>query len=182
MSTEHDTHATETSGDSRRWLVAHATALLESVATSNYACYGRGGVPRYPVTRPVTPLATDPAVLCAELLAQDVQGNVRLAWLDLELSSAEDDSRRVVWSAYDAARRLQVVWAWDFYRILSHVALRVQLPGADQTPDASWAAALDAVRALQPGDTLALNVRSVCGDIHQGHTLAQAAVEWEKQQ
>lgn len=179
MDTAHETQATASPGESRRWLVVQAAALLESVATSNYACYGRGGVPRYPVTRPVTPPAGDP-VLCAELLAQDEQGNVRLACLDLEFSSAADDSRRAVWSAYDAARRLQAVWAWDFYRILSHVALRVQVPGADDTPDAPWAAALDAMRALQPGDTLALNVRSACGDIHQRHTLAQPAVEWGK--
>ncbi len=173
MSTEQSTDA---SPGSPRWLVVQATALLQSVATSNYACYGRGGVPRYPAGQPA-PSAADPAALCAELLALDADDRVTLACLDLEFSSVEQGPQRVVWGAYDAARRLQVLWVWDFYRIQSHVALRLRLPG-DHAPDAAWAAALDAVRALRPGETLALNVRSACGDIHQRHTLAGAAVEW----
>jgi predicted metal-dependent phosphoesterase TrpH len=32
-----------------RWLVIQTTAVLDVVATDNYACYGRGGVPQYGV-------------------------------------------------------------------------------------------------------------------------------------
>ena len=65
----------------RRWLVAQASALLEAVAATNYACYGSAGVPRYggvPSRQP-----KDASTLCAELIVRGPQGENRLAWIDL---------------------------------------------------------------------------------------------------
>lgn len=163
----------------RRWLVVQASALLEAVAATNYACYGSAGVPRYGVAQPARQ-PKDESTLCAELVVRSPQGEIRLAWIDLDLEPVQRSDRQVVWGAYDAARRLQVLWVWDFYRILSHVVLRGGLPPApDVTPDPAWQGTLDALRALAPGDQIELKVQSACGNIHQRHTLDRPAVEWE---
>lgn len=158
------------------WLVVQATALLQSVATANYACYGRAGVPRYP--RPATsePPA-GPATLCVEALLRDPTGEVTLAFLDLDLVLHQQDKHQVVWSGYDATRHVQVVWVWDFYRILSHAVLRGAVP-PQGTPDAAWNTAIEALRAVKPDFTIEFQVRSACGDIHQVHRVERPAVTW----
>lgn len=163
-----------------RWLVLQASALLESVASANYACYGRAGVPTYPVER--RPVEHDAApVLCAEMLVKQPEGAVRLACLDLEFALASQDDRQVVWSALDVPRQLQVLWVWDFYRILSHAVLRLRLPRKDQGADVDevWQSGLEALRAVAPGDAIEFSVRSACGDIRQVHAVAAGAAEWE---
>jgi hypothetical protein len=171
-----------TSDAAPRWLVVQASALLESVATANYACYGRGGVPHYPAaTLPAS--ASRPSqngtTLCVELTVRDAQGMIRLACLDLDLKNLEHSARQVAWSGYDQARHLQVLWVWDFYRIQSHVALRAAVPAKDVTPDPTWQGTLDAIRAIVPGDEIRFDVRSACGDIHQVHTVEHNAAEWK---
>jgi hypothetical protein len=165
-----------------RWLVIQASALLESVATANYACYGRGGVPHYPAGQPAAPSSRpspNGTTLCVELIVRDAQGAVRLACLDLDLKNLEHSARQIAWSGYDQARHMQVLWVWDFYRILSHVALRAAVPAQDETPDATWQGTLDAIRAVTPGDEIRIEVRSACGDIHQSHTVEHKAVDWK---
>ncbi len=161
----------------RRWLVVQAHAVLESVATSNYACYGRQGVPRYPVPRTAQQQPAEP-VLCVELHISAPDGSSRLALVDLELARYEQTDRYVVWQTYDAGRRLQVIWTWDFYRILSHVALRFGLPDGGQASDALWQSVLDTARAIDTGDTIALRVQSRCGSIDQRHTITERPHEW----
>jgi hypothetical protein len=181
-----------------RWWVVQATAVLESVATTNYACYGRPGVPRYPIPRR-TGNGQEPSELCVELMARGADGSLRLACLDLTLNQHDKTDQRVVWTGYHAAQHLQVIWVWDFFRIQSHVALRVAEPlpfptGENLIPgpsplngeggfreglDAAWQDALAAIRALAVGDQISFDVRAACGDIHQGHTLASPAKIWE---
>jgi hypothetical protein len=162
----------------RRWLVVQASALLESIATGNYACYGRVGVPHYPaVRRPASD--QQPGELCVEMLVRAADGTLRLACLDLTLTPHEKTDQRVIWNGYHAVQHLQVIWVWDFFRILSHVALRVAEPPPGITPDAAWQDALDAIRAVVPGDQISFDVRSACGDIHQSHALTAPAKAWE---
>jgi hypothetical protein len=163
----------ETPAPPRRWLVIQTTAVLESVATQNAVCYGAPG-PFGTVQPP-----TDPGQLKPMLTVRDAGSQVRLRCSDLVLKRVEDAPHRMVWSGYDQTQHTQVLWVWDFYRIQSHVALRAALPPGEAAVDESWQAALDALRAMQPGDSLALDVISACGDIHQRHTLARPAVEWE---
>jgi hypothetical protein len=171
-----------TSDAAPHWLVIQASALLESVATANYACYGRVGVPHYPAAT-LTPPASRPSqngtTLCVELTVRDAQGAIRLACLDLDLKNLEHSARQVAWGGYDQARHLQVLWVWDFFRIQSHVALRAALPPKDVTPDATWQGTLDAIRAMVPGDEIRFEVRSACGDIHQSNTVEHKAVDWK---
>lgn len=159
------------------WLVVQATALLQSVATANYACYGRAGVPRYPYPAASKP-PEGPATLCVEALLRDQAGEVTLACLDLDLVLHQQDARQAVWSGYDAARHVQVVWAWDFYRILSHAVLRGAILPKDGAPDPAWDAAVEALRAVKPGFTVEFHVRSACGDIHQAHRVERPAASW----
>jgi len=164
---------------SRRWLLVQATALLASVATQNYVCFGGGPVPRYGLPPPPTP-AADPAGLVLTLMLQDAAGKTRLECPGLELSLRDATVRHLVWTGYEAARRLQTIWVWDFYRIQSHIALRVRVPAGDVSEKAAvaWKETLDAVRALKPGDQIVVDVKSACGDIHQSHALSAAPVEW----
>ncbi len=74
---------------------------------------------------------------------------------------------------------MQVIWVWDFFRILSHVVLRIGVPREGQTSDALWQTTLDVARAMAAGDVIAFKVQSQCGNIHQQHTLAAAPFEWE---
>lgn len=165
----------------RRWMVVQTTALLESVATGNIACYGRGGVPRYPLSP--TPPEPQPeiATLCVEVHLQAPDGTTRLALLDLDFTQSEQSKERTIWSVYDAARRLQIIWIWDFYRILSHIILRIGVPQEGQTSDALWQSMLDIARAMGKGDVLTLKVQSRCGNIQQQHTLTRAPYEWSRE-
>jgi hypothetical protein len=162
---------------SRRWLVAQATAVLESAAAQNYVRYGSRGVPVYlPVEVP--PLPVHAAALDLALAVRSPRGKVRLECPDLHLKSQDSSERQTVWSGYDPIRHLQTIWVWDFHRILSHIALRVDLPDEDAPAGDAWQDTLDAMRALRPGDVIALDVRSRSGNMHQEHRLASAAVEW----
>jgi len=163
-----------------RWLMVSASAPLDAVATTNFACYGQAGVPRYPyvMLRPSAPAEDGPPTLCAELLLRDAQERPRLALLDLTLRQRQADAKQYIWETFVAERRLHIVWVWDFFRILSHAVLRVQLPPAELTPAEPWAQTLEAFRALNAGDTLTLNVASACGNVHQTHTLTAPARPW----
>ena len=86
-----------------------------------------GGVPRYPIARR-TGNGQDPTELCVEMRVRSADGTLRLAILDLTLNQHEKTDQRVVWIGYIETQRLQVIWMWDFYRILSHVALRAGEP------------------------------------------------------
>ena len=161
-----------------RWWMVQASALLESVATGNYACYGRVGVPRYPAIRRAGN-GQEPGELCVEMMVRAADGTLRLVCLDLTLKQYEKTDQRVIWSGYNAAQHLQVIWVWDFFRIQSHVALRIAEPPDGVTPDNAWKDALDAIRAVVSGDQISFDVRSACGDIHQSHALTAPARAWE---
>ncbi len=164
-----------------RWFVAQATAVLESVAAANVACYGRRGVPHYPVPTPAE-LQTAPPILCAELHITTTDGTSRLVLLDLDLARTAQPEKTVakqaIWQVYDTARQMQIIWVWDFFRIQSHIILRVGLPAADYTPGTDWQSALDALRATQKGDRITLKVQSTCANIQQQHALTAAPSDW----
>jgi hypothetical protein len=162
------------------WWTIQASASLETVATRNYACYGRGGVPRYPAPDEASDSPTpDPAALCVGIIVRAPDGSTRLANLDVTLSPQEQTVQRAIWTGYDPAQRLQSIWVWDFFRLLSHVVLRVADPPPDAEPDSAWQTALNGIRAMGANDVIALDVRSACGDIHQHHTVTGSAIRWE---
>ncbi|WP_119067959.1 hypothetical protein [Aggregatilinea lenta] len=161
---------------SGRWLIVQTSATLRTVASQNCACFGTDGVPRY------GPEESGPAHGPAALrvaLALRAGRDTRLAADALRMTLLRSNEKEMVWSGFDADRQLQVLWVWDFYRIQSHVALRVALPDAGLLPD-TWRAAVDALRAAGPDDEIELEVASACGDFEQPHTLVRGAVEWEK--
>lgn len=154
----------------RRWLIVSASAVLSSVAAQNYVCYSRP---------PGAAATTDAATLTLDLTVEDARHKPRLQRNAARLKSVETDDRQVVWSGYDVVSRLQVIWVWDFYRILSHVALRVMLPPDDADDvNPTWQQTIDALRAVEPGDVVRVSVRSSCGDILQTHTVQAPAIEW----
>ena len=160
----------ETQPPVRRWLVLGASAVLSSVAVQNYVCYSRP-----PAGAPIE----EPATLTLDVSLEDGAGAPRWQQVAAQLKSLEVSDRQIMWSGYDVVRRLQVIWVWDFFRIQSHVALRVMLPpdGADDV-NPTWQQALDGLRDVAPGDVLRASVRSSCGDIFQAHTIQVPAREW----
>jgi len=154
----------------RRWLVLGASALLSSVAVQNYVCYSRppaGGSPE------------DPATLTLDIAIEDATQQPRWQQVAAQLKSLETTDRQIMWSGYDVVRHLQVIWVWDFYRIQSHVALRVMLPPeGSEDVNPTWQQALDGLRAVTQGDVLRASVRSSCGDIFQVHTIQTPAQAW----
>ncbi|NLF74474.1 MAG: hypothetical protein GX573_02155 [Chloroflexi bacterium] len=162
----------------RRWLVAQASAVLASVAAQNYTCYGGSGVPHYGPAQADEP-PDEPGTITLTVMLLDAQQQARLRWPDLRLRVLEQNERRTVWSGYDRERHLQALWVWDFYRIQSHFALRAALPEGDGEVAAARRATLEALRALQPGDVIAVEVQSACGDIQQTHTVERPAAEWK---
>ncbi len=161
---------------SGRWLVAQASATLRTVASQNCACFGRSGVPRYGVAESGS--APSSGALTAALVMRSGR-ETKLACDTFPMRLLRSNDREMVWAGFDAARQLQVLWVWDFYRIQSHVALRVALPDEGALPDL-WRDTLDAMRAAGQGDSIELDVESACGDFDQTHTLARGAAEWEK--
>jgi hypothetical protein len=161
---------------SRRWLVLQATAILESVAAENYVRYSGDSVPRYGVIQPAARPVPDPEVFTLSLALSGARQQTRLACPALPMKLLEGTEERLTWSGTDLDQHLQVVWVWDFFRVQSHVALRVLLPDPESGP--AWRAAADALRAAQPGDQIDLDVQAASGTIHQVHTLTAAAVEW----
>ncbi len=166
----------QATGSPHRWLVVGSSALLQSVATENYACYGGGGVPRYGFTPSTQP--ADPSILTVTLTLCAADGGARLTLTGLELRYLEGTGQQMTWGGFDRARRLQVVWVWDYYRIQSHVVLRELLPPNEDEIEPEWHTALEALRAVQPGDNVIFDVKSACGDIHQEHVVTAAPLEW----
>lgn len=154
-----------------RWLVVQSSALLDTVPTENYVRYGGCAVPRYGVGQPA-PAAVPP--LSRLVVTLSLRGQMLP---DLTLTILDNTVRQVVWNGYDRLRRLQTAWVWDFYRIQSHLVLRVLLPTHDDALDPAWRETLDPIRALQPGDPLVIEACAGCGNIHQTHTLAAAPFE-----
>lgn len=164
----------------RKWLVIGASAVLETVATENYVCYTRAAPPPRPtVITPVLP-GKEPPTLQLVLVLRDTAGAPRFATEEVELKNQRRDRQQAIWNGFIADRCLQVIWVWDFYRIQSHIALRVGLPpeGEPAESETAWRETLAALRAVQPGDRLDIDVVSACGDIHQQHTVAAAPTEW----
>lgn len=159
------------------WLVVQSSEVLKLAAANNYACYGRTGVPQY-ASSDLPAREPDVATLDLTLTITASGGETRLRLPDLTLRNTETSGQRLVWSAFEPVRHLQVLWVWDYYRIMSHIVLRAQLPPANGRDLTLWDATVDAVRAIQPGDRLHLDVVSACGDFAQEHTIQAAAVAW----
>jgi hypothetical protein len=123
--------------------------------------------------------ATDPARLSLALALRDSEAKMRLVIPHVELKNHETSVHQSIWNGYDRARHLQVLWVWDFFRLQSHVALRVALPPEDGPAVSDhWLEMIDAMRGLQPGCRIDLEVQSACGDIMQLHVVSDPAAEW----
>jgi hypothetical protein len=167
-------------------LVSKSSAVLASVAVQNYVCYGRR--PHRPdVGLRYTANDPSPPTLEAALSVRDDEGSVRFECPAVVLRNLQTTSRQTIWSGFDRARRLQVIWVWDFFRIQSHLVLRVALADSDLPAEAvveneiAWRDTLAAIRAITLGNSVRIDVKSECGDIHQVHAVQQPVYEWSPQ-
>ncbi len=158
----------------RRWLVVQASALLQSVAVSNYACFAGSRTPDFRPQTPGSPLAMQVA-----LILRDAGGDTRLTVESIRLANSGKTDIQMIWNGYDRERHVQVFWVWDFYRIQSIAVLRVELPPESSTELGDpWQKTLDAIRALGPGAAIELDVQSACGDLRQPHKITEPLKEW----
>ena len=144
----------------REWLVLRTSAVLESVATENYIRNRGCARPLYPEDAGqesdfLAALKVDLALRGTDASSQNVMQGVahelHLACRGVTLTHRESSPDQVVWRGYQRARHLQVAWIWDFYRIQSHVMLRVLLGKHHQEPDGVWAETVRALNVAKPG-------------------------------
>ncbi|MBN1680314.1 MAG: hypothetical protein JW966_08470 [Anaerolineae bacterium] len=175
-------------GEPRRWWMIQASAVLSSVATQNYVRFGCDGVLTYPLPGPAVVSPSDPERIEAVLIFRAAEARSLITGTEtelvipaIELKTLDCDEHQTTWGGYDRVRHLQVLWVWDFYRIQSHLALRMAKPPQTSAPEVAWQQAFDMFCALQPGDQLVFDVDAATGQIHQVHTLEAAAAAYTPQ-
>lgn len=154
-------------------LEIRSIAPLDIVSTENYLRYGIGG-PQHDVLR--TPeIHTLPHILTAHLTIKPAAGT-ELPPLALSFHQKHHlPHESTVWEAQDAERHLQIVWAWDFYRLLSHLHLQAECTPAGEAGDSVWSQCISALRRLLAGSLITLTSPLKSGDIVQHHTLDKPA-------
>jgi|GEM_PF-2838624 len=124
-------------------------AVLRAVAARNYLSYGTAGVRRYgPRAVEVPEPETSLLVVALDWLHGE---DVILSVPEVTLRQDVMDENRVVWVGRSPAYGLQIVWTWDFFRLLSHLYLDVRLP-ARLTP--TQQVLLNTLASLGEGDVL----------------------------
>ncbi len=124
-------------------------AVLRTVAARNYLSYGTAGGRRY---GPHAVEAPEPETSLLGVALDWLHGeDVILSVSDVTLRQDVMDEDHVVWVGRSPAYGLQVVWAWDFFRLLSHLYLDIRLP-ARLTP--TQQVLLNALASLVEGDVL----------------------------
>ncbi len=142
-------------------------ATLDTVGAENYIRYGVVGPKRQVVgiTEP-NPIPTSLTVQISVQYAAPSMAQVVLENLILHRVHHVPD-QQTTWAIHDPAQQLQVVWAWDFYRMLSYVRLRLCATDEESV-------LFGALKTLQPNTHLLLDVKEQAGHVHQVHLLTSA--------
>ncbi len=154
---------------SKDWLDIISFAPLNTIGAENYLRYGIDGPRHYVMglSEHVVP-TPDTITVQVELIRPD--DDVLFGGLTVMLKRSEHrPDERTVWQAYDKITHTQWVWAWDFFRMLSQLRLRVK-----HSPDKAhgiWAELLTATQKLAVGDHITLHVESKSGQMTQHHML-----------
>jgi hypothetical protein len=156
-----------------RTLSLQLSAPLRVVAASDYLRYGSGGVRRYGPQEDLETPPVDASSLVVAMIWETAEGEVPLYLPDIPLRQTESDEHHTLWVGRASIYGLQVAWVWDFYRLLSHLFLRVAF-SSPPTPEQD--SLLAAVRALCQGDRIRLAVALDSGAFEQAHPVTAAVL------
>lgn len=143
-------------------------ATLDTIGTENYIRYGTAGPKRHVVgvTEP-NPIPKSLTVQISLRFADQIETQAVLESLILH-RIRHIPEQQTTWGVHDPARGLQLLWMWDFYRMVSLVHLRLCVA------DVQSSSLFMTLKALQPQAHLILDIRQQAGQVHQEHLLTSA--------
>lgn len=140
-------------------------AVLDAIGTENYIRYGAEGPRRFVMGGAVDRLPS-PKQLEAQLWVLPHAASEPETVFDPIIFSRVEHTpgRLTAWSGTLSTERLSIIWGWDFFRISSHLHLRLI---ASNPPSADFLK----LQGLRVGDHLILRAHSPNGTIEQKHPL-----------
>lgn len=149
-------------------------APLDTVGTENYLRYGVEG-PRHYVMGLIESVVTPEDInIQLEIVALDA--TVKFDMMNIQLKRlAHEPQHQTVWGSYNADIHAQIIWIWDFFRMLSSIQLQVQVPSK---PDVNnkWSTLADTLQNLATDDKLIIRVQNNVGTITQIHRVTSNSV------
>lgn len=142
-------------------------APLDTVGTENYLRYGLEG-PRHYVMGIIESVPT-PENITIQLEVIGSDSTAKFNADDIQLKRlAHEPQNQTVWGIHNPSLHTQIIWIWDFFRMLSSIQLSVETP---QSPpeNEQWAKLASTLQTLVPNDQLIIRVHNNVGSITQIH-------------
>lgn len=144
---------------------------LDTVGADNYIRYGASGPRRYVSGRVESAVLTpDHVPVILEFARANKNALLKLEALSLQRTE-HIPHQRTVWAATLPDSHMQIVWIWDFFRMLSCLQIRVDVPPAKEKPNGDWQKLHETFKKLNVQDTIILEVDSRSGRISQRYVL-----------
>lgn len=145
-------------------------ASLDVVGAENFLRYGPTGPLRY--VKGIPEGHNSPQNLHATFEIKSAWENTAVLshqitfWRTYHLSG-----EKTVWASNDRALHAQMMWVWDFYRMLSYFQMRIEQSGEASPAGGDWAALLQELGEIKEEGALILRVSTKSGEILQRHIL-----------
>lgn len=161
---------TPTATKPTRMLEIIAFASLDVVGTENFLRYGPTGPLRY--VKGIPEGHNSPQNLHAALELKSAWENANAITHNITFwRTYHEQGEKAVWASNDRGLRAQMMWVWDFYRMLSYFQMRVELSTEKDKATGDWAALLKELQNINEEGALTLRVTTKSGEIFQRHTL-----------
>lgn len=145
-------------------------ASLDVVGTENFLRYGPTGPLRY--FKGIPEGHNSPQNLHATFEIKSAWENASAVTHQITFwRTHHAPEEKTVWASNDRALHTQMMWVWDFYRMLSYFQMRVERPIEPNQADGEWAILLNELYAIKDEGALILRVNTKSGEILQRHNL-----------
>ncbi|MBI5928895.1 MAG: hypothetical protein HY862_06280 [Chloroflexi bacterium] len=145
-------------------------ASLDVVGTENYLRYGPTGPLRY--VKSIPEGHNSPQNLHATLEIKSAWENAAAVTHQITFwRTHHAQGEKAVWASNDRALHTQMMWVWDFYRMLSYFQMRVELPIEPNQATGEWAILINELHEIKEEGSLILRVNPKSGEIIQRHNL-----------
>ncbi len=145
-------------------------ASLDVVGTENFLRYGPTGPLRY--VKGIPEGHNSPQNLHATFEIKSAWDNASAVTHQITFwRTHHTHEEKTVWASNDRALHTQMMWVWDFYRMLSYFQMRVERPIEPTQAEDEWATLMDELYAIKDEGSLILRVNSKSGEIVQRHSL-----------
>ncbi|MBZ0320535.1 MAG: hypothetical protein K8L91_29245 [Anaerolineae bacterium] len=145
-------------------------ASLDVVGTENFLRYGPTGPLRY--VKGIPEGHNSPQNLHASFEIKSAWENTTAVIHQITFwRTHHAPEEKTVWASNDRALHTQMMWVWDFYRMLSYFQMRVERPIESSQADGEWATLINELNAIKDEGLLILRVNTKSGEILQRHSL-----------